>query len=91
MIFSQAALWLFHNAPQASGSRKKMKVLLDVAAAANSQQSGSARPLRVALRANLSWKSFIAYEQDAAKIVRDGLASFAMCAIHGTRDPIRGG
>ena len=69
----------------------RMREFLDTTAAANPGQRDGATPMRAQAPAELPWKEYIAKHPEADSIVGNGLVSFSLCFVAGTRDPNRRG
>jgi hypothetical protein len=69
----------------------RMRAWLDEVARSNPQQRCEAVPIRMDAPADLPWKEYLAKHKESDRIVGDGLASFSLCFIAGTRDPNRHG
>ena len=64
-----------------------MRDVLDATAIANPRQHGGAVPMQVDPPAGLPWKEYIAKHEMAESIVGNGLVSFSLCFLGGTKDP----
>jgi len=92
VLLPRADLPLLKRAATRKGDlHDMMRAWLNEVAAANPQQRDGAAPMRVEPPADLPWMEYVAKHKEADRIVGDGLVSFSLCFIAGTRDPNRNG